>query len=139
MMRNNPSIDLTKSLLFLFLLCTVLLGIFITPAILPHDSFCLFQRITGHDCPGCGLTRAFLLIPRGQWAEAWVFNPAAFLLYGLFLYWIVKIILQGMNVQFVDGKVAKGVEVGLLAVGLVVLLGQWLWKGAHRVICTGNF
>lgn len=133
---KNTSLKLFEVLLFLFLLCAVSLGLLVSPDILSQQSFCLFQRLTGFDCPGCGLTRAFLLIPRGRWALAFDLNPAAFLIYLLFLFLIVKIILQRIHVRFVDRRVAKGVECGLWALALVVLLGQWM--GRIYVVVTGN-
>ena len=39
---------------------------------------CLFKAATGHECPGCGLTRAFQALLVGQFSEAWHFNPLAF-------------------------------------------------------------
>lgn len=38
-------------------------------------SLCVFHRITGLDCPGCGMTRAFLRLLHGDWRGAWAFNP----------------------------------------------------------------
>ena len=37
---------------------------------------CLVKGITGLDCPGCGMTRAFLLIGHGRFAAAAAAHPA---------------------------------------------------------------
>jgi hypothetical protein len=42
---------------------------------------CTSRRVFGVDCPGCGLTRAFISISQGQFARAWHFNPASFAVY----------------------------------------------------------
>jgi hypothetical protein len=42
---------------------------------------CTFRRLTGHDCPGCGLTRSFVFLAHGQVLEAFRMNllgPPAF-------------------------------------------------------------
>ena len=41
---------------------------------------CALRRFTGLACPGCGLTRAFTALARGDWAAAWSFHPFALLL-----------------------------------------------------------
>lgn len=38
---------------------------------------CLVKGITGLDCPGCGMTRAFLLIGHGRLGEAFATHPAS--------------------------------------------------------------
>jgi hypothetical protein len=38
---------------------------------------CAVKALTGVDCPGCGMTRAFLLIGHGRIAEAADFHPLA--------------------------------------------------------------
>ena len=70
-------------LLALFVILTA--GFLLTPADLPKETLCLFKRIFLLDCPGCGLTRAFLCIPRGEWRAAVHYNAAAIPLYGFFL------------------------------------------------------
>lgn len=45
----------------------------------PLPPLCMFRFFTGANCPGCGLTRAFIHIAHGDLAGAWRFNPAAFL------------------------------------------------------------
>lgn len=38
---------------------------------------CGFRALTGQDCPGCGLTRGFVLLVRGRWGDAGRMNPMA--------------------------------------------------------------
>jgi len=59
-------------------------------------SGCLFRRATGVACPGCGLTRAFFALGRGEWSEAIRLHPLApFLLLEaavLFLMWAARLL-----------------------------------------------
>lgn len=43
----------------------------------PLPETCNFRRWSGLDCPGCGMTRAFISIARGDFAKAWNYNPAS--------------------------------------------------------------
>ena len=36
---------------------------------------CIFSRITGYPCPGCGMTRAVLAVLRGDLRAAFSFHP----------------------------------------------------------------
>lgn len=36
---------------------------------------CLFHRLTGMSCPGCGMTRATHAALHGDWLQAFRFNP----------------------------------------------------------------
>lgn len=60
--------------------------------------FCLVKGLTGLECPGCGMTRAFLLIGHGRLAAAAAMHPAsipAFLIVaGMALTGIVRIVLN---------------------------------------------
>lgn len=38
---------------------------------------CLVKGVTGLDCPGCGMTRAFLLIGHGRLGDAFAMHPAS--------------------------------------------------------------
>ncbi len=38
---------------------------------------CLVKGLTGLDCPGCGMTRAFLLIGHGRLGDAVSMHPAS--------------------------------------------------------------
>lgn len=47
----------------------------------PMPETCASKGLTGYDCPGCGLTRAFISISHGQFERAWKFNAASFVIY----------------------------------------------------------
>lgn len=47
----------------------------------PLPTLCSTKVLFGIDCPGCGLTRAFISISHGQLARAWHFNRASFFVY----------------------------------------------------------
>ena len=42
---------------------------------LPHVTLCLFQRVTGKPCPGCGMTRSMLALARGDFVESLRMHP----------------------------------------------------------------
>ena len=46
-----------------------------TRAVGAVPSLCLFHRLTGLECPGCGMTRAFARLLQGDWRGAWAYNP----------------------------------------------------------------
>ena len=43
---------------------------------LPLPGLCMFRRVTGADCPGCGLTRSFVSMAHGQVLTALHYNLA---------------------------------------------------------------
>ena len=57
---------------------------------------CLFKALTGLDCPGCGMTRAFVFIGHGRFADAVAMHPASIPAYlivaGLAVTGIVRIL-----------------------------------------------
>jgi hypothetical protein len=48
-----------------------------TPPGDPDATLCLFRRVTGIGCAGCGLTRALALLAKGQWSAAVAVHPLA--------------------------------------------------------------
>jgi hypothetical protein len=44
---------------------------------------CFFRRITGLECPGCGMTRATHAVLHGRFAEAFRLNPVGVVLFPL--------------------------------------------------------
>ncbi len=55
--------------------------VFLPGSSLPLPESCAAKQLFGINCPGCGLTRAFIAISDGQWTRAWRFNPASFVVY----------------------------------------------------------
>ena len=41
---------------------------------------CLFYRITGTPCPGCGMTRSCVALVQGDFTAAWHYHPLSFVL-----------------------------------------------------------
>ncbi len=52
---------------------------------------CPWRLITGYPCPGCGGIRAMGAISTGQFEQAWLLNPVAFLVSGVVLVWAFRI------------------------------------------------
>lgn len=65
----------------------VLAGVFVlSPFWVWHGpGFCLFHRLTGLDCPGCGMTRAFHAISHGEFTQALSFNLLSIAVYAFFM------------------------------------------------------
>ena len=49
-------------------------------------SICIFKAITGHECWGCGITRAFYALFHMQINKAYELNPKIIIVAPLFLY-----------------------------------------------------
>ena len=57
-----------------------------------HHSICLYKFITGHECWGCGLTRAFNQLFQFHFKEAFEYNPRIVIVAPLlFLAWLQTI------------------------------------------------
>lgn len=79
------------------LLAILFSGLVISPDHLPQFETCLFRRLFHLDCPGCGLTRAFLLIPRGEVFQALSLNWGALSLYLLFAMMFFRLVFFNFN------------------------------------------
>jgi len=63
---------------------------------------CLFHRLTGLECPGCGMTRAFHAISHGEFTQALSFNLLSIAVYVFFMGILVRDIaylLAGIRIQ----------------------------------------
>jgi hypothetical protein len=52
---------------------------------------CPWRLLTGYPCPGCGGIRAMGAISTGQFEQAWLLNPVAFLVCSVALVWAFRI------------------------------------------------
>ncbi len=84
---------------------------------------CPFRMVTGHLCPGCGVTRMCLAFLRGDLAAAYSYNKGLFLILPL-----VAGLLGLALYRYIRGKEQKGrlwkMEQGTAA-GLIVYLLIW--------------
>jgi hypothetical protein len=108
-------------LLFIALSIALLLPLALGPASLPPFTICLFHRLTGLDCPGCGLTRAFLSAGRGHWSEAFALNPLGPLAW----LWTVWLFLMN-GVRLATGRPAPRIGIRPFGAGAVLLLLVWI-------------
>lgn len=53
--------------------------------VLPKVTLCLFQRVTGRPCPGCGMTRSMLRLSQGDVVESLRLHPLGVVLAALWL------------------------------------------------------
>jgi hypothetical protein len=58
---------------------------------------CWTQRVLGFDCPGCGLTRSFVLAAHLQWADAWRMHAIGTCLFALLCIQIPYRLYQGLR------------------------------------------
>lgn len=94
---------------------------------------CPFHWLTGLPCPGCGLTRSFVAIARGDWPGAISYHPFGPLLFGallgLGLQWAVELRARQRLVWPIGRSLRRAIGRGLLILGLVWysarLYGLW--------------
>lgn len=63
---------------------------------------CLFTTLSGYNCWGCGITRAFIHLLEFELADAWRANPIAFIVFPAGVFYIVN--------DFLEFKKHVGVE-----------------------------
>ena len=75
---------------------------------------CPFRRVTGVDCPFCGMTRATIAIGRGDWHAAFGFHPLAPLVLA-FLVVLLVIVIAGKTRVLLEGLRPYGLLATILA------------------------
>jgi len=96
---------------------------------LPLPELCMMKRYTGLTCPGCGLTRCFIALARGDLPAALAYNPAGVL---LFVIVALQIPLRGYQIWRIRHGLPE-LSTGIwgqtaLLVFVVALLGQWTMR-----------
>ena len=59
-----------------------------------HYGTCLFKQITGLDCIGCGIQRAFVLLLKGDATASFKMYPALLPMLIMFLFLIIHLIFK---------------------------------------------
>ncbi len=94
----------------------------------PMPETCSSRRLLGIDCPGCGLTRSFISISRGDFARAWQLNRASFVVYLFVMIQIPWHALQLWKLRR-DGRAIDWTWIyGTPIFVVIVLMINWLWK-----------
>jgi hypothetical protein len=68
---------------------------------------CMFARLTGRPCPGCGLTRATAALAKGDWASVMVYHPFA----PFFACVGALVLLSALLPSKPSERIARGVEI----------------------------
>ena len=86
------------SLIFLFAICAI------TPDDIPAGKYfgCYFRKVTGLDCPGCGLTRGFIAFCRADFAEAFRVNALTYLVVPFFAYRLIRAVSATLFRKYID-------------------------------------
>ncbi len=80
---------------FIFLVLATILTIswFYHPQAAPQQTLCGFKTVLGLPCPGCGLTRSFCALAKGELLAAFSFNLLGpFLFFFTLSYWLTSIL-----------------------------------------------
>jgi hypothetical protein len=98
-----------------------------TPSSDPNAALCLSRRLFHLPCPACGMTRAFALLAKGRWRDAFSLHPLApvLALEGL-LGWLAWGFALAARRPF-----RLPIQVDALFLGhAAVLVGLWLGRAA---------
>jgi hypothetical protein len=91
----------------------------------PLPPLCAMKGLAGWDCPGCGLTRSFVSLAHGDFARAWHFNPAGWLIFAAILLQIPFRAVQLWRLRRGLRELDAPWLIVLAWLIVVALLGQW--------------
>jgi len=91
----------------------------------PLPELCNSQRMLGIDCPGCGLTRSFVLSAQQQWGRAFQIHPFGTMAFGFLMLLFPYRVWQAS--RLVRGRPPQSTTVTELAVLGVFAGGSVLW------------
>lgn len=95
---------------------------------------CLFHRLSGLHCPGCGMTRASYAALHGHFATAFRFNPLGMILFPL--------AVVALGVDAIAWVMGRPLPISLRVGGrwawgvLAVILGFWVLRNIPLWPCT---
>ena len=72
--ERHVHLNVLLSHILLLLMATLLVRFSLDLSVIPH--VCLFNKLFGIPCPGCGITRSLLACFVGDFGRAWLQNPA---------------------------------------------------------------
>ena len=105
-----------------FALALVVVGAVVLAAHAAGIVLCPLRRFTGIPCPGCGSTRAAMLLLRGEFAAAVAMNPLAVVLFALVPAWWLL---------FRRRKWSRGAKATFLIIAVIAVATNWAWLLCH--------
>ena len=87
---------------------------------------CWFRLFTGFYCPGCGATRAFVLLCRGRLRDSIFYYPAVLYAAVLYIWFMVSNSIHLVS----KGRIPIGLKFRnlYLYIGILLILGNWIVK-----------
>ena len=98
------------------------LGVF--KALEPYN-YCVFKRVTGIYCPGCGGTRALKALLSGDIAASIFYHPAVLYFTVFYIVFMLRMLLM---LRFNIGRVSYKRVVLFIWLGIALILIQWIAK-----------
>ncbi|XZF12846.1 DUF2752 domain-containing protein [Chitinophagaceae bacterium MMS25-I14] len=85
-----------------------------------HLLSCPFKRLTGLDCPGCGMQRSVIALLRGDFSASWHMYPAGIVL-------IIAALFLPLHLKFQFRYGALFIKILSFAAGILII-GNYIHK-----------
>ena len=94
-----------------------------------EKTLCVYKNVTGHPCPGCGMTRSTISLFSGRLVESFFYNPLAIVVNIMALvafFWIIIDLFQ--NKTRFDSFIKKKINPFFLILIVLMVLANWYWN-----------
>lgn len=99
-------------------------------SVVSGPGFCPFRQMTGWPCPGCGLTRSFVMLAHGDAAQAFSFNAFGPVFFAVGL---VATVVAGWSLIARRPALLEKFGSWLTTPAAMVVLGLWMAYGLARI------
>lgn len=103
----------------------LVIAVYICGCNLIFGKICTIRMLTGIPCPGCGMTRAFLLVSQGKIYEATMMHP--FWIPIIILAVIFPVLRYGFSDSVIVGKITKLLKT-LIAVTILLFIIFYIYR-----------
>ena len=84
----------------LAILIGLLIGYYFLNAVFKISIPCMFYKITGFHCPGCGITRLLFSLIKLDFYQAFRYNPLIFILLTIFVLKMIQCIITKRKLKY---------------------------------------
>ena len=126
-MKEDICITLYKLGKIVFIIGLIALPLYyigLFKALEPYN-YCVFKRVTGIYCPGCGGTRALKALLSGDIAASLFYHPAVLYFTVFYIVFMLRMLLM---LRFNIGRVSYKRVVLFIWLGIALMLIQWIAK-----------